>query len=136
MVIEQYNAARNGAALVQQNWMGILKLTGSERQSWLQGMVTNEVEKLVPGQGCYAGHLNPQGKLVAQMIVLVTEEELWLLVERTAAAKLGAAFDKLIIMEDVQVQDVSDDYDVFNLLGPKARDVLEIWAGESLPGTG
>jgi folate-binding protein YgfZ len=136
MVIEQYNAARNDAAVVEQHWMGVLKLTGSDRQSWLQGMVTNEVEKLAPGQGCYAAHLNPQGKLVAQMIVLVAEEELWLLVERTAAAKLAAAFDKLIIMEDVQVQDVSDEYDVISLLGPKAQGLLEMWARQSLPGTG
>jgi len=135
MVIEQYNAAQNGAAVVEQNWMGILKLTGSERQSWLQGMVTNEVEKLAPGKGCYAAHLNPQGKLVAQMIVLVAEEELWLLVERAAAAKLAAAFDKLIIMEDAQVQDVSDEYDVFSLSGPKGREVLERWTRQTFPGT-
>jgi folate-binding protein YgfZ len=130
MLIEHYNAARNNAAVVRQHWMGLLKLTGPERQSWLQGMVTNEVEKLTSGQGCYAAHLNAQGKVVAQMIVLVAEDEVWLIVERVAAAKLTAVFDKLIIMEDVQVRDASDDYEVLGLLGAAADGVMEKWSGQ------
>jgi folate-binding protein YgfZ len=133
MLIEHYNAARNNAAVVRQNWMGLLKLTGPERQSWLQGMVTNEVEKLTSGQGCYAAHLNAQGKVVAQMVVLVTEDEVWLLVEKAAAAKLATVFDKLIIMEDVQARDASDDYEVLGLLGPTADKVLEQWSGRPVP---
>ena len=116
--------------------MGVLKLTGSERQSWLQGMVTNDVEKLAPGQGCYAGHLNAQGKLVAQMIVLVAEEEIWLLVERVASEKLAAAFDRLIIMEDVQVHDVCANYDVLGLVGPQAHRIIETWTKQPLPDSG
>ena len=96
-------------------------------------MVTNEVEKLTSGQGCYAAHLNAQGKVVAQMIVLVTEDEVWLLVEKAAAAKLAAVFDKLIIMEDVQARDASDDYEVLGLLGPAADKVLEQWSGRPVP---
>jgi folate-binding protein YgfZ len=136
MLIEHYNAARSGSAFVRQDWMGVLKLAGSERQSWLQGMVTNDVVKLAPGQGCYAGHLNAQGKLVAQMIVLVAEEEIWLLVERVASEKLAAAFDRLIIMEDVQVQDVSNDYEVVGVIGPRSRLVIEAWTKQTLPDSG
>lgn len=132
MLPEHYNAARNHAAIVRQEWMGVLKLGGTERQSWLQGMVTNEVEKLTPGEGCYAGHLNAQGKLVAQMIVLVVDDELWLLVERVAAAKLASVFDKLIIMEDVQVRDASDEVVTLALIGPKASEVLEKWSGRAV----
>jgi len=134
MSIEHYNAARTHAAAVRQDWMGILRLTGPERQTWLQGMVTNEVEKLAPGQGCYAAHLNAQGKVVAQMIVLVAEDEVWLLLERSATAKLAAVFDKLIIMEDVQVHDASEEYRVLGLIGPKSATVLEQWTGQALSG--
>jgi folate-binding protein YgfZ len=67
------------------------------------------------------------------MIVLVTEDEVWLLVERAAAAKLAAVFDKLIIMEDVQVRDASDDYEVLGLLGPAADRILEQWYGQPFP---
>jgi folate-binding protein YgfZ len=100
--------------------MGVLKLTGSERHTWLQGMVTNDVEKLKPGESCYAAHLNAQGKVVAQMTVLAGEDAIWLIVEQVAVEKLAAVFDRLIIMEDVQVQNVSPEYDVLGLVGPGA----------------
>lgn len=110
--------------------MGVLQLTGPERQTWLQGMVTNEVAKLTAGEGCYAAHLNAQGRIVAQMIVLVAEDAVWLLVERTAAEKLVTVFDRLIIMEDVQVRDASPDYEVLGLLGPERRGILQRWTGK------
>ena len=122
---DEYNAARNGCAVIRQTWMGLLRLTGPERQSWLQGMVTNDVAKLAPGSGCYAAHLNAQGKVVAQMIVLAAEDEMLLVVERVAAAKLAAVFDKLIIMEDAQIRDASEDYDVIAVTGPRSRAVVE-----------
>jgi folate-binding protein YgfZ len=110
--------------------MGLLRLTGPDRQTWLQGMITNEVQKLAPGKGCYAGHLNAQGKLVAQMIVLAAEDAVWLLVERSAIGNLAAAFDRLIIMEDVQLQDVSEEYDLIHIVGPDASDVLRSLTSE------
>jgi folate-binding protein YgfZ len=120
MLQEHYDAARNGAVTFPQDWMGVLKLTGSERQSWLQGMVTNDVEKLKPGDSCYAAHLNAQGKVVAQMTIVAAEDALWLLIEQAAVEKLAVVFDRLIIMEDAQVHNVSSEYTVLGLVGPKA----------------
>lgn len=132
MLYEYYRAAKQGAAVVEEDWFGVLKLEGAERTTWLQGMVTNDVEKLQPGEGCYAAHLNSQGKMVAQMAVLAAEDALWLTLERGAVGKLASAFDKLIIMEDVQVQDLSSSFEVIGVLGPDSGRVLEEWIGEPL----
>src|SRR5437773_9252787 len=115
MLTEYYQAARQAAVLAEKDWFGILKLTGNERASRLQGMITNDVQKLTPGTGCYAAHLTPQGKIVAQMHVLMDEDALWLSLERAATPKLIAAFDKLLIMEDVQVEDVSEEYSILGV---------------------
>src|SRR5437773_8610668 len=120
MLTEYYQAARQAAVLAEKDWFGILKLTGNERASWLQGMITNDVEKLTPGTGCYAAHLTPQGKIVAHMQVLVDEDVIWLSLERASIPKLVAAFDKLLIMEDVQIADVSEEYSILGVFGPKA----------------
>jgi folate-binding protein YgfZ len=132
MVAEYYKAATQGTAVAETDWFGVIKLTGAERVSWLQGMVTNDVEKLAPGAGCYAAHLTPQGKIVAHMHVLVDEDALWLSLERAAIQKLIAAFDKLLIMEDVQMADVSQDYSIIGVLGPKAGAALDVWLGQPL----
>jgi len=125
MFHDHYNAARTKAVTFTKDWMGILKLTGPERHTWLQGMVTNEVENLKPGEACYAAHLNAQGKVVAQMTVFAAKDEIWLLVEQTAVQKLAAVFDRLIIMEDVQVRNVSSEYSVLGLVGPQTRALVQ-----------
>jgi folate-binding protein YgfZ len=130
MLIEYYHAAQHGAALAEMDWFGILKLTGSDRASWLQGMVTNDVQKLAPGTGCYAAHLTPQGKIVAHMHILADEDALWLSLEHAALPKLVQAFNKLLIMEDAQIEDSSEQCDVLSVVGPRATAVLEDWLGE------
>jgi folate-binding protein YgfZ len=66
------------------------------------------------------------------MTVLMDEEAIWAGVERTCIENLAAAFDRLIVMEDVQLQNVSDEYDVLGVVGPAAGGVLESWLGEAL----
>jgi folate-binding Fe-S cluster repair protein YgfZ len=61
MLAEYYKAATKQAAITELDLYGIVKLTGGDRVSWLQGMISNDVEKLAPGAGCYAAHLTPQG---------------------------------------------------------------------------
>ena len=132
MLSEYYKAATQAFAVAEKDWFGVVKLTGAERASWLQGMVTNDVEKLEPGSGCYAAHLTPQGKIVAHLHVLADPDALWLSMERAAIPKLVAAFDKLLIMEDVQIADVSEEYSILGVLGPKASAALNAWLGQPL----
>jgi folate-binding protein YgfZ len=136
MVAEYYKAATEAAAIAELDSFGIVKVSGSDRTSWLQGMVTNDVEKLATGAGCYAAHLTPQGKVVAHMHVLKDDDAIWLSLERAAVPKLLAAFDKLLIMEDAQLTDVSGEYVILGLLGPRAPAALRAWLGESLNAEG
>ena len=136
MLPEYYEAATRKAAVVEQDWLGLIALTGTERASWLQGMITNDIEKLGPGEGCYAAHLNAQGRVIAQMTALIDEESILLALERATTGKLLSAFDKLIIMEDVLAQDASDQYAAFGVLGPEAHTVLESWLGQGLNAPG
>jgi folate-binding protein YgfZ len=130
MLTEYYHAARYGAALAEMDWYGVLKLTGSERATWLQGMVTNDVQTLAAGTGCYAAHLTPQGKIVAHMHILADEDALWLSLERAALPKLVQAFNKLLIMEDAQIEDCSEQFDILSVVGPRAVAILESWLDE------
>src|SRR5436189_6108396 len=132
MLSEYYQAATRTAALAEKDWVGIIKLTGSDRASWLQGMVTNDVQKVAPGSGCYAAHLTPQGKIIAHMQVLIDADALWLSLERAAIPKLLAAFDKLLIMEDVQMVDLSEAHSILGVLGPKAGAAINAWMDQPL----
>jgi folate-binding protein YgfZ len=132
MLAEYYKAATGTSAITELGSFGLIKVTGPDRVSWLQGMITNDVEKLQPGAGCYAAHLTPQGKMVAHMVVFKDDDALWLFLERAAIPHLVAALDKLLIMEDVQIADLSGQYSILGLSGPQAAAAVTTWIGAPL----
>jgi folate-binding protein YgfZ len=79
-------------ALVDRSERGKLALTGPQAKELLSGQVTNDIEALTPGGGCYAALLTNKGKMLADLRVLDTATELWLDTERVG---LQALFDTL-----------------------------------------
>jgi tRNA-modifying protein YgfZ len=79
-------------ALVDRSERGKLALTGPQAKELLSGQVTNDIEALTPGTGCYAALLTNKGKMLADLRVLDTGSELWIDTERVA---LQALFDTL-----------------------------------------
>jgi folate-binding Fe-S cluster repair protein YgfZ len=65
--IDAYRAAREGAACVDLTGRELLKVVGPDRVSFVQGMVTNDVEKLDEGAAVYAALLNPKGGLMGDL---------------------------------------------------------------------
>jgi folate-binding protein YgfZ len=101
-----------------------LKLTGSDRVRWLNGMVTNNIRDLAAGHGVYAFLLNPQGRILADLYAYNRGDSLWLDVEQSQLAKILEIFDHYIIMDDVEVENVSDKLTAIGLSGPNSADVL------------
>src|SRR4051794_28412500 len=87
-----YRALTEHAGLVDRSELGKLALTGGQAAEMLNGQVSNDVEALAPGTGCYAALLTNKGKMLGDLRVLDTGEELLLLTERSA---LQALFDQL-----------------------------------------
>ncbi len=80
-----------------------LRVTGEDRVRWLNGMVTNSIQGLRPGEGNYSFLLNAQGRIQAEMYAFLEPEAI--LIE-TAAAELDritALLDRFIIMDDVDL---------------------------------
>src|ERR1039458_6191821 len=66
----EYQAATEACGLVNRSPRGKLALTGSQAKSFLQGQVTNDVEALSSGAGCYAAFLTPKGKMLGDLRIL------------------------------------------------------------------
>ena len=78
--------------LVDRSERGKLALTGPQAKELLSGQVTNDIEALTAGTGCFAALLTNKGKMLADLRVIDTGSELWLDTERVA---LQALFDNL-----------------------------------------
>jgi folate-binding protein YgfZ len=112
--------------MVDRSDRGKLLLTGSEAAEYLQGQVTNDVESLAPGQGCYAALLTHKGKVVADMRILRGPDSLLIDTEPQALAALARNVDMYSIGRDVQLSDVTAERAILSLVGPAARAALEV----------
>jgi folate-binding protein YgfZ len=100
-------------------------LTGGDRVRWLNGMVTNNIRDLGVGHGVYAFLLNPQGHILGDLYAYNRGESLLVETDRAQLEKILAVFDKYIIMDDVEVADLSDQLSSVGIAGPKSREALQ-----------
>lgn len=103
--------------------LGWIRVTGSDRVRWLNGMATNSVQQLAPGQGAYNFFLNAQGRIQGDGYIFATPEAL--LLETAQAAALIPYLDHYIIMDDVELADISASRHGLTLAGPEAPSLLE-----------
>src|SRR5688572_19151742 len=64
-----YEAVRRSAGLIDRSDRGRVVVSGHDRATYLQGLLTNDIAALKPGQGCYASYLTPQGRMIADLFV-------------------------------------------------------------------
>jgi folate-binding protein YgfZ len=123
MNLDHYNAVRTTAGYLQledRSWIGFV---GSERADFLQGLLTNDVLALSCGTGCYATYLTPQGRMIADMIVLADQDRLLVDVHSSVKASLHERFDGLVFAEDVTVQNLGEKFAAFGIHGPHASEI-------------
>jgi tRNA-modifying protein YgfZ len=104
--------------LLDRSERGRLALTGGDRRTFLNGQVTNDVEALEPGQGCYAAFLTPKGKMLGDLRILATEDELLLDTERVALQALFGTLRRTSIGHDVQLHKRTLQTGQLSLIGP------------------
>jgi folate-binding protein YgfZ len=114
-----YQALRNSAAWLDLSARGKIIATGEDRARLLHAMTTNQVEKLQPGEGCYAFFLNPQGRILADVNLFCRENDFLLDVEPETREPLYQHLDKYIIADDVTLEDASDRLASLALEGPE-----------------
>jgi folate-binding protein YgfZ len=126
----EYDRLRESAGLVDRSYRGKLRFTGSEAASYLQGQVTNDVEGLEPGSGCYAALLTPKGQIVADMRILRGPDFVWVDCEPRSIPPLARNAQMYGIGRDVRTEDVSSGYAILSLVGPAAREALDVAPAE------
>jgi folate-binding protein YgfZ len=129
---EEFSALLNGCGVYDLGFRARISITGGDRVRWLNGMVTNNIRDLAARHGVYAFLLNPQGRILGDMYVFNAGENLIVETDRSQVEKIMATFDHYIIMDDVELAEVSANQTTIGLTGPKARVVLSS-AGIAVP---
>ena len=128
--LDGYKTALANGGVVRRADRGVLAVAGADRASWLQGLLTNDVESLKEGESRYAAYLTPQGRMISDMNVIERGGRMLLDVPAHLAASLRDRLDGLIFSEDVQVTDESTSLWVWTVIG---KDSLTEIIAETLP---
>ena len=122
---DAYELATREVALIDRSERAKMLLTGAGAPEFLQGQVTNDVEGLAPGEGCYAAFLNPKGKLRADVRVLALDDGLWLDAEGYAKQVVDWVIDSYSVGLEVRREDLTESRSILSLVGPAARERLD-----------
>src|SRR5271169_3726577 len=128
----EFGAVRTGCGVYDLGFRAKISLTGSDRVRWLNGMVTNNIRDLGVGQGVYAFLLNPQGHILGDLYAYNRGESVTVDTDSGQAEKILTTFDHYIIMDDVEVTNLSEQLTALGVVGPKAREALTA-AGFTIP---
>lgn len=115
---------------------GVLALIGDDAAEFLQGQVTNDVERLQPGQGCYAALLTPKGKVRADMRILRTKDSLLVVCDAALLPTIRHTIDTYRIGYFFKTEDMSEYWSLLSLIGEDADQMLHQVGieGEEPPG--
>jgi folate-binding protein YgfZ len=118
-----YEAARHGAGLIDRSDRGRIVVSGADRATYLQGLLSNDIVSLKPGRGCYATYLTAQGRMIADLFVYELGDLILLTMSGDVTSTVLARLDQFIFSEDVQLGDVTETFGQLGIVGPDAARV-------------
>jgi folate-binding protein YgfZ len=130
-VLAEHEAATRGVGVIDRSHVGKVAVTGRDRQAFLQGMLSNEVKSLAPGQGTAAAFLDAHGKVMALLHVYVCEDRVLLELPPGLTTKTLELIDHYLISEKAYFEDADLSFVVIAVEGPGAPALLASLAGRS-----
>jgi aminomethyltransferase len=128
----ELEALRKSAGAFDLGGRGMLVLTGEDRVRWLNGMVTNNTRDLDVNHGNYSLLLNAQGRIQGDLVAYNRGDYILVSTEAGQVEKIKGIFDKYIIMDDVEIAEVSEKLTAVGVAGPKSREIV-VSAGFAIP---
>jgi tRNA-modifying protein YgfZ len=125
-----YRVITEGCGLLDRSERGKLALSGGDAAGFLQGQVSNDVEGLAPGAGCYAAFLTPKGKMLGDLRILNAGDELLLDTERVSLQALFNMIRRFSIGYQVELHKRTLERGLLSLVGPES---IAVAGAEGLP---
>jgi aminomethyltransferase len=113
-----YQALREGTAWLDLSARGRIVARGRDRARLLHNITSNEVKKLLPGQGCYAFLLSPQGRIQADLNLFCFEDYFLIDTEPELREKVHQHIKRYIIADQVDLEEVTAQTACLGVEGP------------------
>lgn len=132
-IIQEHLAVRNNVGVFDVSHMGEIEIKGKDAYSFLQYLITNNLDKIGPGRTIYTHMCNENGGIIDDLIVYMFSREHFFLVVN--ASNTEKDFNWIIGHKekyDVDIENISSKIALISLQGPKACEILEKFLGKPL----
>jgi folate-binding protein YgfZ len=130
--LPDYQALRQGAGIGAISPRTQLAVAGTDRASYLQGLLTNDIQALKAGGGCYAAWLSPQGRMITDVHVLESGDMILLDVPADLAETILQKLDQFLFSEDVQLASLAETLTGVWVHGPGAAKILSVVVADAV----
>ena len=130
--LDEYHAVRSRVGLLDHCDRTLLRFTGEDRVSFLQGMVSNDVNKLRPGQGMFAVFADINGKILADTKLFCTDDSFFVELWEPLKDKIQTHLQRYLIADEVEIADLTGNCGILSLQGPKSTQLLEALLGSQV----
>ncbi len=119
--VEEYQAVRQSVGLSDLSHRGKIRVTGDDRVKWLQGLISNDILPLQPGQGRYSSFLTHKGKMLGYFRVYALSDSLWVEdVGEVGDATFLALKKFLLYGVKAKMENCAESWGLLLVSGPKA----------------
>jgi glycine cleavage system T protein (aminomethyltransferase) len=130
-IIDEHQAVRKNVGVFDISHMGQLVATGPRAGSWLNEMLTNNIDKLEVGTGQYTFLLNERGGIIDDLIVYRTAPEEFLLVVNASRVDEDFAWLEKHLGDNGKLDNRSADYGGLAIQGPRVVELLGTFLGDN-----
>ncbi len=120
----EFRALLEGSAVFDMSWQAKLIISGRDRTRWFNGMVTNNIRDLAVGRGVYSFALTPQGRNQGDLVAYNRGDYFLATTDQAQAEPLTTILQRYIIMDQVEIENISDKLASIGVAGPKAKELL------------
>jgi folate-binding protein YgfZ len=117
--------------LLRERERGVLAVRGPDRAKWLNGVITPDVAALPAGRGVFGLLLSKQGKIHTDFLLAAGASEFLLAVAPGTAELALAELDRMLVMEDAEIEDRSQALECFTLHGSRALELARLVGGRA-----
>lgn len=130
-MLDGYSAVRKDAGIIDLSDRGKILVTGPDRSSFLNNLVTNDVASLKTGQGLHSLLLNNKGRILSDLRLFALGDAILIDTDPVSRAKTVDLFNRFHITENVTIDDRSEAWSLLSIQGPASAKHIANLTGES-----
>lgn len=131
----EFDAARSAVAVSPASRFTLLLFRGADAKDFLQGQVTCDLDRVTADRAQFGGYCTPKGRLLANFLLLATNEGYLMYLPADIAPGIAARLKKFVLRSKVTIEEASG-WRALGLMGPDAQallqQALQLSAGEPL----